>query len=120
MLGFSLSTLQKYLRYLPILAPLIDSIYTRIAPKGGPQERSIQDTPVDLSKLEMAIKHLVVLKVELRGIQETRREMDAVMEHVYALREILENAKKPVCQVLPLSFMSSSPRCSDSTFHPRP
>jgi len=84
-----------FVRYLPIPAPLIDKIYAVMASKGHKRKRSIQDSPVDLSKMKMAMNHLVSLKEELDGIQETEGEMDAVMEHVHALQKILENAKKP-------------------------
>jgi hypothetical protein len=113
MLGFSLLALQRYLRYLPIPAPVIDSIYARIAPMGDTRKRSTQDTPVNLSKMTMAINHLVALETELHGIQDAEREMDAVMEHFHALQEIFENTRKPVCKACSLSYMSSSPRRSD-------
>ena len=57
-------------------------------------KRSIEDTPLNLSKMKIAMKHLVSLKEELDGIQETETEMEAVMEHVQALEKILENVKK--------------------------
>ena len=60
------------------------------------RKRSLQDTPVDLSKMGMALNHLIALKEELDGIEETEKEMDSVMEHVHALEEILSRAKKPV------------------------
>ena len=91
-----------------------------MASKGHKRKHSIQDTPVDLSKMKMAMNHLVSLKEELDGIQETEGEMDAVMEHVHALEKILENAKKPVCKAISPTDTSSSPRHSDSTFRPRP
>jgi hypothetical protein len=64
--------------------------------KGHKRKRSIQDTPVDLSKMKIAMNHLIFLKEELDGIQETEGEMNAVMEHVHSLQKILESAKKPV------------------------
>jgi hypothetical protein len=72
------------------------------------RKRSIQDTPVDLSKMKMALKYLSSLKEELDGIQETEGEMEAVMQHVHALQKILETAKKPVREVLCLSHTGSS------------
>jgi hypothetical protein len=75
-------------------------------------------TPVNPSKMEIAMNYLVSLEEELNGIQETEMEMDAVMKHVHALQEILKNAKKPVCKVLSLSYTISSPQHSDWHFHP--
>ena len=68
-----------------------------MATKDHKHKRSIEDTPLDLSKMKIAMKHLVSIKEELDGIQETEGEMEAVMKHVQALEKILENAKKPVC-----------------------
>lgn len=63
--------------------------------KGHKRKRSIQDTSVDLNKMKMAMNHLISLKEELDGIQETEGEMEVVIEHVHALQKILESAKKP-------------------------
>jgi hypothetical protein len=83
------------------------SIISRMSAKGHKRKRSIHDTPVDLSKMKMAISHLASLKEELDGIQETEVEMESVMEHVHALQKILESAKKPVCTTFTLAKPSS-------------
>ena len=75
--------------------PLI--VFSNMATKDHKHKRSIEDTPLDLRKMKIVMKHLVSLKEELDGIQETEGEMEAVMKHVQALEKILENAKKPVC-----------------------
>jgi len=59
-------------------------------------KRSLRDTPVNLSKMRIALNRLTALKEELDGIEETEKEMESVMEHVNALEEILSRAKKPV------------------------
>lgn len=63
------------------------------------RKRSLQDSPVDLSKMKVALHRLNALKEELDGVEETEAELGAVMEHVAALEEILNSAKKPVCHV---------------------
>jgi hypothetical protein len=69
-------------------------VFSNIATKGHKRKRSIKDTPLDLSKMKIAMKHLVSLKELLDGIQETEAEMEARMERIQALENILENAKK--------------------------
>ena len=64
--------------------------------KGRKRKRSLQDTPVDLGKMRLAMNRLGALKEELNDIEETENEMDAIMAHVAALEEILRGAKKPV------------------------
>lgn len=59
------------------------------------RKRSLQDSPVDLSKMTMALIRLDVLKSELDGIQETEEELDSITKHVSALEDILRGAKKP-------------------------
>jgi len=59
-------------------------------------KRSLRDTPVNLSKMRIALNRLTALKEELDGIKEIEKEMESVMEHVNALEEILSRAKKPV------------------------
>jgi hypothetical protein len=71
------------------------------------RKRSLQDSPVDLSKMRMAIKQLEELKTELEGIEETEAEMQEVMLHVAALEDILNTAKKPVCILLPFDHHGS-------------
>ena len=90
---------------LPILPVtfLVGRIRATMSGKGHKRKRSIQDTPVDLNKMKMALNHLSSLKEELDGIQETEGEMEAVMEHVHALQKILETAKKRVGEALCLS-----------------
>jgi hypothetical protein len=64
--------------------------------RGHKPKRSLQDTPVDLSKIRVALNLLDALKAELDGIQETEEELDSISKHVLALEDILKGAKKPV------------------------
>ena len=59
-------------------------------------KQSLQDSPVDLTKMIMAMQRVQALKEELAGIEETEGEMEALMTHVNSLEEILRSAKKPV------------------------
>ncbi|KAF8590162.1 hypothetical protein K439DRAFT_1404055 [Ramaria rubella] len=61
---------------------------------GRTRKRSIQNTPLDINKMNLAMRHLNSLKEELDGVQETKGEIDSVMKHAKALQKILENAKK--------------------------
>ncbi|KAJ8455199.1 hypothetical protein ONZ51_g12578 [Trametes cubensis] len=69
--------------------------------KSHKRKRSIQDTPVDLTKMQLAKRHLVALQEELAGVQETEETMEEAMRLVDALASILGTAKK-----LKLSFSS--------------
>lgn len=64
--------------------------------KGHKRKRSIQDTPVDLTKMQLARQRLSALQEELSGIEETETEMEEIMKHVDALQGILGSAKKLV------------------------
>ncbi|KAL0945712.1 hypothetical protein HGRIS_014860 [Hohenbuehelia grisea] len=57
------------------------------------RKRSLQDSPVDVSKFQQALNRLQSLKEELDGITETEAEIEEVMNHVYALETILKTAK---------------------------
>lgn len=59
-------------------------------------KRSLQDSTVDISKMRMALNHLRALKEELDGIEETEEELDNISEHVLALEDILNGARKQV------------------------
>ncbi|TFY76544.1 hypothetical protein EWM64_g7469 [Hericium alpestre] len=72
------------------------------------RKRSLQDSPVDLTKMRMAMNRLGALKEELEGIEETEGELKALMLHVDALEAILGTAKKPK-----LSFSSASDKDID-------
>jgi hypothetical protein len=58
-------------------------------PKSHKRKRSIHDTPVDLTKMQLARQRLSALQEELRGIEETEAEMAEIMIHVNALQGIL-------------------------------
>lgn len=60
------------------------------------RKRSLQDSPVDLTKMKMAMQRVQALREELAGIEETEGEMEALVTHVNSLEEILRSAKKPV------------------------
>ncbi|KAF8479244.1 hypothetical protein DFH94DRAFT_47310 [Russula ochroleuca] len=62
---------------------------------GHKRKRSLQDSPVDLLKMRMALSRLEALKEELDGIQETEEELKTISAHVLALENILKSAKKP-------------------------
>jgi hypothetical protein len=64
--------------------------------KSHKRKRSLQDTPVDLTKMTVAIQRVQALKEELADVEETEVEMQALMIHVTSLEEILRSAKKPV------------------------
>jgi hypothetical protein len=64
--------------------------------KSHKQKCSIQEDPVDVSKMKTAAIHLQTLKTELEGIEETEAEVSSIMKHVGALEQILNNAKKLV------------------------
>ncbi|KAK0189808.1 hypothetical protein F5146DRAFT_1052640 [Armillaria mellea] len=58
------------------------------------RKRSLQDSPVNLTKMQMARTHLRALQEELRGIKETEEEMQQVISHTNALEAILGTTKK--------------------------
>ncbi|KAF8691862.1 hypothetical protein AX14_002732 [Amanita brunnescens Koide BX004] len=62
--------------------------------KGNKHKRSIQDAPVDLTKMQLARQRLSALQEELSGIEETETEMEEIMKHVDALQGILGSTKK--------------------------
>jgi len=65
--------------------------------KGHKGKRSIQDTPVDLTKMQLAQQRLFALQEELSaGIEETETEMKEMMKHVDALQGTLGSTKKLV------------------------
>jgi predicted component of type VI protein secretion system len=64
--------------------------------KGHKRKRSIQDTPVDLTKMQLARQRLSALQEELSGIEETETEMEEIMKHLDALQGILGSTKKLV------------------------
>ena len=70
--------------------------------KSHKRKRSLQDSPVDLTKMKMAMQRVQALREELAGIEETESEMEALMTHVNSLEEILRSAKKPVRAFLPV------------------
>ena len=71
-----------------------------MAERSHKRKRSLQDSPVDLSKMRMALNRLDALKAELDGIEETEEELQTISTHVQALQDILRGAKKPVCSSL--------------------
>ena len=60
------------------------------------RKRSLHDTPVDLSKMRVALNHVDALKRELNGIEETEEDLRTILNHVYALENVLKGAKKHV------------------------
>jgi hypothetical protein len=72
---------------------------------GHKRKRSLQDSPVDLTTMQVARKRLIALQEELSGIQETELEMEEIMKHVDALAVILGTGKKLVSRVV-IGFIS--------------
>ena len=72
---------------------------------GHKRKRSLQDSPVDLTTMQVARKRLIALQEELSGIQETELEMEEIMKHVDALAVILGTGKKLVSSVV-IGFIS--------------
>jgi hypothetical protein len=64
-------------------------------------KRSLQDSPVNLFKIRTALNCLKALEEELDGIQETEEELDTILDQVFALEDILKDAKKPVHCIFP-------------------
>ena len=64
--------------------------------RGHKRKRSLQDSPIDISKTKMTLNFLDALKAELDGIQETEEDLDGISKHVLALEDILKGAKKSV------------------------
>jgi hypothetical protein len=65
-------------------------------PKSRKRKRSIHDTAVDQTKMQLAIQQLSALQEEFSGIEETEAEMAEIMKHVDALQGILGSTKKLV------------------------
>lgn len=62
-------------------------------PKGHKRKRSIHDTPVDLTRMQLAWR---ALQEELSGIEETEAEMAEITTHVDALQGIPRSTRKLV------------------------
>jgi len=60
------------------------------------RKRSLQDSPVDISKMRKLTARLEALREELTAIEETEEEIQHDMEHVNALDAILKEGKKIV------------------------
>jgi hypothetical protein len=56
----------------------------------------MQDTPVDLMKMQLAQQPLSALQAELSGIEETKTGMEGIMRHADALQDILNSTQKLV------------------------
>ncbi len=77
------------------------------------RKRCLQDSPVNLAKMQIARTHLRALEEELRGIEETEEEKQQIMSHADALEAILGATKKlvrplmhaPLCSPVNLSNM---------------
>lgn len=84
--------------------------------KSYKRKRSIQDTPVDLTKMQLVRQRLAALQEELAGIEETEEEMEEVTRHVEALQYILGTAKKLVSIVFQCCCMVSDVTAETSIF----
>ncbi|KAL4242844.1 hypothetical protein ABKN59_011265 [Abortiporus biennis] len=58
------------------------------------RKRSLQDSPVDLSQMQLARRQVERLRQELEGIEETEKEMKEIMTHIDKLERILTQSKK--------------------------
>jgi hypothetical protein len=65
-----------------------------VPPKSHKHKRSIHDTSIDLTKMQLERQQLLALQKELRGIEETEAGMVEVMKHIDALQDILVSTKK--------------------------
>lgn len=63
----------------------------RVVHKG---KRSIQDTPIDVSRMRRLTSQLEALREELQGVDETEAEMAEVIKHVNLLETLLKESKK--------------------------
>lgn len=80
-----------YCPFLPTTA-MVESMFKR--------KRSLQDTPIDSSKIRHAREYLEKLKEELDGIEETEETMNDVMDCMQDLEQILTRSKKQVSIIL--------------------
>ena len=81
--------------------------------KGHKRKRSINDTPIDLTKMQTARQRLLALQEESEGIEETELEMAKIMCHVDALQDILGSSKKLVSEIATGVHVSRL-RCSET------
>ncbi|KAF8868295.1 hypothetical protein CPB85DRAFT_1365403, partial [Mucidula mucida] len=58
------------------------------------RKRNVYDSPIGLTKMQLARQQLLALRNELFGIEETAEEMSQIMDHVNALQDILSTAKE--------------------------
>ncbi|KJA14949.1 hypothetical protein HYPSUDRAFT_149754 [Hypholoma sublateritium FD-334 SS-4] len=63
--------------------------------RGHKCKRSLQDSPIGLSKMRVALNRVDALQAELDGIQVTEERLHSVSKHVLALEGIVKGAKKP-------------------------
>ena len=78
---------------------------------GHKRKRSLQDSPVNLTTMQVARKQLLALQEELSGIQEIElSEMEEIMKHVDALAVILGSGKKLVSNTVICSDFPSLTR----------
>jgi hypothetical protein len=86
---------------LPIEAPQpSSSLPQTMSAPSHKRKRSLQESTVDLSKLQLAKQRLLALKQDLEDIQETEEELVQIFSHVEALGKILDTSKKIVCNVI--------------------
>ena len=77
---------------------------------------SLHDTPVDLTKMQLAIQRLGALKEELSGFEETTDEIEQIMTHVDALEVILNTTKKLVRDTSTPRSLLAITACRNSDF----
>jgi DNA primase large subunit len=82
------------------------------------RKRSLHDTPVDLTKMQLAKLRLHALQEELSGIEETTEEMDQILVHLEALQDILGTTKKLVHVVFIPGYFPNMATCRNSDFPP--
>jgi hypothetical protein len=93
-----------------MLIPVELHLSISMSERGHKRKRSLQDSPIDLSKMRMALNRLEALKEELDGIEETEEELHTISDHVLALENILKGAKKPVRSI----FLALYPIINDA------
>ena len=72
------------------------------------RKHSLQDIPVDLTKIQEAKEKLKALQEQISDIDETSDEMRQIMMHFNVLEGLLSTAKETVCDVsIPLAVPDS-------------
>jgi len=69
------------------------------------RKRSLDESPVDQTKMQIALQRLTSLDEELDGIEETEHNMNLVMKNIRAVLDMLE-AQRNLCVDFPFSCVA--------------